>query len=425
MPVFEYKALTEKGAVTKGVIDADTPKEAREKLRTRKIHVTDMVKLERGKAAPQLGGGGDDGVGGGPFAGLGGISGLKLPKIFKGRDQAEVSTVTRQLAVLLKAGIPVSDAMGALVQQIEHRKMERAFRQIKEDIASGSTLADAFARHPDYFGALYVNMIKAGEASGNLDTILKRLADFLQKQSKVRGKVSAALTYPIIMAMAGTVVVIFLMTWVVPRIVKVVKERGQALPWPTEVLITISNFLRDYWWALLAGFVITIVAYLLWTNTEKGRLLRDTYLLKIPIFGNLFKKQSVARFATTFSTLLKSGIPALECLKILRDVVDNALLAKTLDAVHDRILEGADIATPLKHSGVFPPVVAYMIAVGEQSGQLEEILEKVTEAYDEEIDVTTQKVTATIEPVIIIVMAAIVGFIVLSVVLPLVQGFQI
>ncbi len=440
MPVFEYKALTEKGSPTKGLIDADTPREAREKLRSKRIHVTEMIKVERGGALVPAGGGGGNATAtatsparAGAPAGAGKLSGrigkairwdaIKLKR--GGANLADLAMVTRQLSTLLRAGIPLSDALNALIQQLEDKGMERAFRQIKEDIASGSGTADAFARHPRYFNDLYVNMIRAGEASGNLDEILHRLAEYIHRQAKMRGKVSAALMYPLIMIVLGIAVVTYLMMFVVPKIVASIIERGLPLPLPTEILMGISRFLADWWWALLIAIFALYAAYKVATSSPQGRLTRDTWKLKIPIFGVLFKKQSVARFATTFSTLLKSGIPALECLKILRDVVDNALLAKTLDEVHDRIVEGADIATPLKNSKVFPPVVGYMIAIGEQSGQLEDILEKIAVAYDEEIDVTTQKVTSMIEPVIIVIMATVVGFIVLSVVLPLIQGFDI
>jgi len=409
VPIYEYKALNEKGGVSTGVIDADTPKEAREKLRQKRVHVTEMVKVERAKL------GDADKRSSIPFLSNRPSSG----------GAGDVPMVTRQLATLLRAGIPLSDALGALTQQIEHRSLERAFRQIKEDISSGSPTGDAFARHPQYFNNLYVAMIRAGEASGNMDQVLRRLSDFLQRQSKMRGKVSAALVYPIAMLVLGGLVVGFLMTFVVPKIVSSIQERGMPLPLPTEIMIFFSELIQAWWWAMILGGFTIVTLYGMWTRTPKGRLIRDTYLLRLPIFGQLFKKQSTARFATTFSTLLKSGIPALECLKILREVVDNQLLANTLDQVHDRILEGADIATPLKNSGVFPPVVGYMISIGEQSGQLEEILDKVSEAYDEEIDVTTQKVTALIEPIIIVFMALVVGFIVLSVVLPLVQGFNV
>ncbi|GIW71540.1 MAG: phytochrome sensor protein [Planctomycetota bacterium] len=409
MPVFEYEALTEKGTLTRGSIDADTAREARAKLRARRVHVTRMEEVGRPGRRREA-----------PAEGLR----LRLPELRRARGAADVPIVTRQLATLLKAGIPLSDALGALVQQVESPDLERVLRQIKEDIAAGATTAEAFARHPDYFNSLYVAMVRAGEASGNLDVILKRLADFLQAQSRVKGKVSAALVYPLAIAALGVVVVAFLMKFVVPKLVATITQRGLDLPLPTRVLKTTSEFIGTWWLALALGALLLLALYQAWVRTERGRWLRDSYLLRLPIFGELFRKQAVARFATTFATLLESGIPAHESLRTLRAVVDNAVLAHTIDQVHDRILEGTDIATPLKNSGVFPPVVSYMIAIGEQSGQLEDILKKVAEAYDEEIDVTIQKVTSLIEPVIIIAMALVVGFIVMSVLLPLVQSMS-
>ncbi|RME76955.1 MAG: type II secretion system protein GspF [Planctomycetota bacterium] len=409
MPVFEYEALTEKGAVTRGTVDADTAREARAKLRAQRVHVTRMQQVGRKAAAAG--------------AGAGSLQ-LRLPKLRRVRGAADVPLATRQLATLLRAGIPLAEAVNALVQQVESPDLERVLRQIKEDITSGSRTADAFARHPEYFGPLYVAMVRAGEASGNLDTILHRLADFLQKQSKMKGKVSAALVYPIALAVVGVGVVAFLMRVVVPKLIATVEERGLELPLPTAVLKVTSDFLGTWWWALVLVALLALALYQAWVRTEAGRLKRDTLLLRLPIFGELFRKQAVARFATTFATLLRSGIPAHECLRILREVVDNALLARTIDQVHDRILEGTDIATPLRNSGVFPPVVSYMIAVGEQSGQLEAILGRVAEAYDEEIEQTIQKVTSLIEPVIIVSMALVVGFIVLSVLLPMVQSMS-
>ncbi len=410
MPVFQYEALTEKGTVTRGTVDADTAKEARAKLRAKRVHVVRMEKLARtGRRRAEAAGEG--------FR-------FKLPELRKARGAADVPMTTRQLATLLKAGIPLADAVNALVQQVESAELERVLRQIKEDIASGSSTADAFARHPEYFGPLYVAMVRAGEASGNLDVILERLADFLQNQSRMKGKVSAALMYPIAIAVVGVAVVGFLMKVVVPKLIATVEERGLELPLPTQILKGVSDFFAAWWWALLLGALALLVVYQAWVRTSSGRLKRDTLLLRMPIFGELFRKQAVARFATTFATLLRSGIPAHECLRILREVVDNALLARTIDQVHDRILEGTDISTPLRNSGVFPPVVSYMIAIGEQSGQLEDILSRVAEAYDEEIEMTIQKVTSLIEPVIIITMALVVGFIVMSVLLPLVQSMS-
>jgi general secretion pathway protein F len=416
MPVFEYKALDAKGKVNNGVVDADTPKEAREKLRKKQIFVTSMTDSDTGKKKSRK-----------KVAAKTANIGSSLERInamFQNPRRSEITALTRQLATLLSAGIPLVDSLNALVQQVESKEVEKALRTIREDVQSGITFADSLARHPIYFSELYTNMVRAGEASGALDDILKRLAAFMYAQNKMKNRVMAALTYPIIMCVAGTGVVIFLLTYVVPKITKVITKRGGPLPAPTALLIVIQNIFVNYWWiiAIICGSLF--VLYQAVVATDKGALWRDTWKLKIPVFGELFRKQSVSRFATTFSTLLGSGIQATECLRILQNVVDNKLISNVLANVRERIIEGTDIATPLKKSGVFPPVVGYMIAVGEQSGQLEDILEKISESYDEEVEITTSKVTSLIEPIIIIVMAFIVGFIVLAVVLPLVSGFK-
>lgn len=419
MPVFEYKAVDAVGKVTEGVMSADTAKEAREKLRRKQVFVTKMTRSLDGRAKEKAGGGGK----------LGSLfqtksEGGRSVSIFANPRKDEITALTRQLATLLAAGIPLVDALGALIQQIEVKEIETAVRQIKEDVQSGLGLGDALAKHPLYFNDLYINMVKAGEASGALDEILKRLSEFLYAQNRMKNRVSAALTYPMIMCVAGAGVVVFLLTFVVPKITKVITKRGGPLPLPTELLLMAQHAVVNYWWLGALILFSLWATYKTITSTENGALARDTYKLKIPIFGELFRKQSVARFATTFSTLLRSGIQATEALKILQRVVDNKLLSNTLGEVRERIIEGTDIATPLKASGVFPPVVGYMIAVGEQSGSLEDILEKISESYDEEVEITTAKVTALIEPVIIVLMAIIVGFIVLAVVMPLVSGFK-
>ncbi len=415
MPVFEYVALTEKGGQTTGIVDADTAKDAREKLRLRKIHVVKMNAVrDRAPASKSS----SSGKGGASFS-------LKLPKIKRSyRDQ--VVAFTLQMATLLKAGIQLNDGLNALVGQATNKNVELVLRQVKEDISSGLTFADSLARHPHMFNDLYVNMIRAGEASGTLDAILERTGRFLQAQQRVKNKVAAALAYPALMSFIGFGVVIFLVSFVVPRILVVLEKQGneeQALPVPTQILKASSDFVVQYWWAMLAVFVFSALSFYSFSKTEKGRFWIDSTKLKLPLFGDLFRKQVVSRFAITFSTLLNSGIPALQCLKILRDIVDNAVMARTIDEIHDRIVEGTDISTPLKKSGMFPPVVGYMIAIGEQTGQLENMLSNVSEVYEEEIEVTTQKLTAMIEPIIIVVMAGVVAFIVLAVILPLVQNF--
>jgi general secretion pathway protein F len=331
----------------------------------------------------------------------------------------DLATFSRQFATLLKSGIQLAEALRALVEQSTNSDMEKALRAIKEDITSGSSLAEAMARHPRFFNDLYVNMVRAGEASGNLDDVLTRVANYLQKQASLRGKVAAAVTYPIVMVIVGLGVVIFLMSYVVPKITEILLQRGQALPFVTELLIAVSGFFENYWYILLIGAAGALFLLKGILATDQGRLRFDTWLLRIPIFGPLFSKQAISRFAITFSTLLKSGLPALDSLKIVAMVVNNARLTQVIQDIHGRIIEGADIATPIKRSKVFPPMIGYMVAVGEQSGQLEDILDRISESYEEEIDLAIQRLTSLIEPIIIIFLAVIVGFIIAAVLLPL------
>ena len=404
MPIFQYTALSSTGKTKKGIVDADTAKDARQKLRTDRVHVTDMREISRRAQKKKSAGKLFD------------IKSLRLEKRVNVRDLA---TFTRQFATLLRSGIQLAESLRALVEQATDRDMEKMLRNVKEDITGGSSLAEALARHPRYFNDLYVNMVRAGEASGNLDEVLARIANYIQKQASTRGKVAAAVTYPIVMVTVGTAVVIFLMSYVVPKITTILEQRRQPLPMITEMLITISNFFRDYWVVLLVGFIGALFVIKGIIATERGRLKYDTWLLKLPIFGPLFSKQAISRFAITFSTLLRSGLPALDSLKIVALVVNNARLKQVIQDIHGRIVEGADIATPIKRSKVFPPMIGYMVAVGEQSGQLEEILDRISESYEEEIDLTIQRLTSLIEPVIIIGLAVVVGFIIAAVMLPL------
>ena len=415
MPVFEYKALTPTGKAKNGIIDADTARDARGKLRRDEIHVTDMwevgektvQKVAKKAAGATKKSAESDGTK------------QKFLRLEHKLNTRDLATFTRQFSTLLRSGIQLTESLRALVEQCEHREFEQSLRQIKEEITTGNNLAEALAKHPRYFSDLYVNMVRAGEASGNLDAVLVRIADYLQKQASLKGKVVAAVTYPCIMVLVGIAVVIFLMSYVVPQITQVLTDRGQPLPLPTEILVGVSNFIRGFWWVILvaiAGGYFLLKGVL---ATEAGRVRFDTLLLRLPLFGPLFSKQAISRFAITFSTLLKSGLPALDALEIVALVVNNARLTQVIRDVHSRIVEGADIATPIKKSRVFPPMVGYMIAVGEQSGQLEDVLDRIAEGYEEELDLSVQKLTASIEPIIIILLAVVVGFIIASVLLPL------
>lgn len=401
MPVYNYKALKADGGPDGGVIDADSPKDARLKLKNRKLHVTELV---------SLGGGGEK-------------AGPRKRTFFLARRRPEqIAMLTRQLATLLGSGIPMIGALTALIDQVEYRDLKAAMMEIREKVSQGGSLSESMASHPLYFSQLFVNMVRAGEAGGNLDKVLFRVADYLQASNRTRSKVAAALTYPIIMLLIGSGVVLILLTYVVPKIMEVIQKQGKAaLPLPTEILLAVSSFMGKYWWLLLAAGVGAVVAYFRARRTRAGRLWTDTMKLRIPVFGNLIKKSAISRFAITFATLLESGLPVLEAMGVVRKVVDNELLAETLDTVRQKIAEGADIATPLKQSKVFPPVVGYMIGVGEESGRLEELLKKTAEAYDEEVEVAAQKMTALLEPIMIVSMAIVVGFIVLAILLPILE----
>lgn len=402
MPIFEYKAFTESGQPRAGIIDADTATAARLKLRADRVHVYEITEI-------------DDGDGGGK-------GGKKAKQLKLGRGNlGELAMVTRQFATLLGAGITAVDALKALIDQVESRDMEQAFRDVREKVTQGKTLGEAMAHHPGFFSELYVNMVKAGEASGSLDTIMQRLADYLQKQNRIRNKVAAAMAYPMIMVVIGFVVVVVLLTLVVPKIEDIFQGSDKALPATTQTLLNISSFLTSYWWLLGLSAVGLAAIFKAWVATEKGRFTWDSFMLKLPIFGILYRKQTIARFSTTMGTLLKSGLPVLQSLKIVQNVIQNRPFAQALEGIHTAIVEGSDISTPLAKSGVFPAMVGYMIATGEQSGQLETILFKLAEAYDEEVDIATAKVTATLEPLIIVFLAVVVGFIVLSIVQPIME----
>lgn len=400
MPIFTYKAIDAKGRQKRGTVDADTPREAREKLRRQEIRVTDMVRVE--SAAKDEKG--------------------KPKAILRTRVSVRaLATFTRQFATLLRSGVHLSEGLNVIVQQIEDRRLEVALRDVREKVVGGSSLADALSYHPRLFSDLYVNMVRAGEASGNLDDVLERLADYMQSQARLRSKMISAMTYPAIMVCVGVGVVIFLMTSVVPKITQVLLKKGNVLPAPTEILIGCCDLVKTWWWLGALGIVVGFLNLRLFIATEKGRLWFDTVLLRVPIVGSLAKKQAISRFSITLSTLIKSGLPVHESLLIVARVVNNALLARVIREVHDRILEGADVSTPIRMSKVFPPMVGYMVSVGEQSGQLEQVLDRISEAYESEVDTAVQRMIAVIEPLIIVFLAVVVGFIVLSVLLPLLQ----
>jgi len=423
MPIFQYKAIAPGGGTQTGVIDADTARDARQRLRRDKnLLVSEIRERRTARAARTQRAPGEK-------AGL--LERLRESRrrrrrTISAKDLDIVAAVTRQLGTMLGSGIPLTEALRAMIEQAESRRTETVFREVREQVNQGAGLADALEQHPSLFNDLYVNMVRAGEATGNVDVVLSRLAEYLQYQRTLRRKVMGALTYPIMMIGLGLLVVTVLMAFVVPKITAMLEDTGQTLPVPTQVLIAISEAFKHYWWAGALGIAaVSFVVERVYHNSDAGRLFLDRSLLRLPVVGDVLRKQAVSRFTKTLSTLLQSGVNAVASLEVTRNVVQNRVIADATDHIRTRIMEGADIATPLKATGVFPALVGYMVSVGEQAGELEQMLDRIASAYDEEIEIATDRMTSVLEPVLIIGLAVVVGYIVVSIVLPILQVGQI
>ncbi len=398
MPVYEYIAINEASKRVKGVLDAENPPAARAKLREMGLLPVEVGETKRdAKPARELV--------------LSDI--VSRPKTF------DIAIFTRQLAVLLQAGMPLIDALNAVLEQIENRGLVKIVYQIKESIKEGAAFSAALAQHKRYFPALYINMVKAGESSGALEVVLFRLADYLEKQLALKRRVTSALLYPSLMTIVGFGVLIFLITYIIPTITKIFSQIGRALPTPTLVLINISNFMRHYWWGVCALVLLVVIATKQYVKTETGGTAWDAIKLRLPLFGKLNRKMAVARFARTLGTLTQSGVNLLDSLEIVKNIVNNRIIARAITEAQESVRKGEELATSMKRSAVFPPVVIHMIALGERSGQLDEMLIKVADTFDDEVDTTLLGMVSLLEPTMIVFMAVVVGFIVLAVLLPI------
>ena len=419
MPIYEYVAFAAGGVTSKGIVDADSERDARQKLRKKELLVTKLTETRGGKRRKR---------GSGDQPGL-------LIRILEARSAAQgpstretelVLGMTRQLATLLGSGIPLTESLSALVDQAEHKRMETMLRQIRESIQQGTSMADALGQHPGWFTEMYINMVSAGQAAGNLDIVLSRLADYMQAQRAMRRKIVGALTSPAMMIVIGMIVVTILMAKVVPEITAMLVEQGKALPPATRVLISVSNVVQNWWWAIIGGFgLISFAVERTYRTSDAGQLWIDRSLLRVPVLGELLRKAAVGRFTRTLSTLLQSGVPVIQSLGITEKVVGNRVISDATATISQRVVEGADISGPLKQSGAFPSVVGYMVAVGEQSGDLEQMLDRIAVAYDEEINVVTERLTALLEPIMIVLLAGVVGYIVYAIVQPILEIGQI
>jgi len=326
---------------------------------------------------------------------------------------------SRQLATMVDSGIPLVQSLDILTEQIENPAFRKIIMKVRDDVEAGSSLSGALAKHPSVFSTLYMNMVKAGESSGMLDDILDRLATYLEKSQALRRKVQSAMVYPSVVVTMAILITTFLMLKVIPTFKGIFEVLGGTLPLPTRILIATSDFMVRYFLYGVGLFLLVGAGLIFYTRTEKGKLRRDQFFMRLPIFGKLFQKATIARFSRTFSTLVRSGVPILTSLEIVGKTSGNKVIEVSLDQVRSSIREGENIADPLSKAGVFPPMVSRMIAVGEETGELEKMLSKISDFYEEQVETAVAGLTSIIEPVIITFLGIVVGGIVLSMYLPI------
>jgi general secretion pathway protein F len=415
MPVYSYKGFDARGKVVSGVKDADNVRALKTALKRDGVLLTDVKEAAlRAKAAGEA-------AAIGLLALFNPIAALRAWRERDSADRIQVAILTRQLGVLLRAGVTLGEALAALVEQTERPGLKRVLAQVRQQVNEGSSLGDAMARAPRVFPDLYVNMVRAGEASGTLDAVLFRLSEFLDAQNRLRSKVISALFYPVVMVVIGVFIMGILMVSVVPKVTSIFEDTGKALPWNTQLLIFVSKLTGNYWWALIIVFAGMFYAFRRWKNSTKGREKYDRIILKLWVVGPLARQIAITRFAKTLATMLKSGVPLLRALDIVKAILGNTLLTKVIEDAKESIKEGESIATPLKRSGQFPPIVTHMIAVGEKSGQLEQMLENVAQAYETEIDLKIGRLTTLLEPMMILIMGGSVAFVVFSILMPIME----
>lgn len=406
MPVFSYKGMNAAGKKVAGIIDAENLKAARSKLRKSSIFPTEVAEGSSASAV-SLGGG------------------IDLKKFFQKVKVSDTASMTRQLATLINANVPLVDALSALVEQIENPKLKSTLSEVRENVREGGRLADALKKHPKIFGDLYINMVRAGEISGSLDIVLLRLADFTEGQAKLRSKVQGALIYPIVMLVVGLVLMWFLLIFVVPKIVKIFEDTKATLPLPTRVLIGFSDFATDYWYLVILLGIGLFIGFKKFRAKPKGQRFLDKLSLKVPIFGELSRMIAISRLCRTLSTLMRSGVQLMPSLDIVKGIVNNVLLAEVIEETRNCVKEGESIAGPLKRSGQFPPLMTHMVAIGEKTGELEAMLERVADTYEEQVDTRVSSLTSLLEPLIIVVMGGVVSAVVLSILLPILKLNQL
>ncbi len=399
MPTFEYQALNLKGKQTRGSIAAESAAAARRQLRDRRLHPTKIRPIREAAQSRKW----------------------DLRQMFGARRRRMLLDFTRQLGTMIGAEIKLTESLGVLITQARDEKFSQIIQNIRDQVVAGESFADALEQYGDWFDPIYVSMVRVGEVTGNLARPLNLLAEYMAKRLRLETKVKAALTYPAILLVMCAFVITILMTFVVPRITEIIIKSGKAIPAVTNLLMNISHVFTHWWWAIILGLILTWWLFRRSLATNAGRLMFDRFILKIPVIGEVLRLSIVARFTSTLAALIRSGLPMADCLQVVAKVTGNAVMTLAVQRARERIIAGADVATPLRESKVIDPAVAHMISVGERTGELEKMLLTIAETMEENTDVIVQRLSSIIEPVIIVIMACIVGFILYGTLLPMLE----
>jgi type II secretory pathway component PulF len=398
MPRYSYTALADGGKNVKGTVTAESPYSARKQLRSRGIHPTN---IEEVSAESEV------------------RSGLMS---FLGRTKkSHIIEFTKQMSILLNSEIKLTESLSVMVEQTSDARFKSVITDIRDRVVTGESFADALGDYTEYFDVIYISMIKVGEATGTLGKTMETISGFMEKRRRIESKIMTAMIYPAFLMTIGMIAIIFLTTFVLPKIIAQLEKAKMQLPWITRALMAVSYVIIHYWYVILIVIFLVVFSVRKFLKTKKGAYMRDKALLSLPVFGPLIRQRVVSRFTSTLSTLLGSGLSMAESLKVVAEVTGNVIMVDAVKKARDRILSGADIATPLRESGVISPAIAHMVAVGEKSGELTKMLQSISENLEATSDIVVERLSAALEPLIIVIMAFFVGLIALAALLPILR----
>jgi len=401
MPLYQYKAVNNKGENVQGKFTATDKSEVLQMLRENRFF---PLRIDEVKESKEKG---------------------KLDiDLFSGVKTKDIAFFCRQFATMLSAGVTIVQVLDILFRQTENKKLKKVIGDVYEEVQKGIAFSGALKKHAGIFPELLVNMVETGEVSGTLDVIMDRMAINFEKESRVQNKVRGAMVYPIVLSVVATLVVVFLLTFVLPTFTGMFEQSNVPLPLPTRIVLGASNAIKKYWYLILPGIGIVVYLVMQWVKTEQGRLEIDKIKLKIPVVKNVVQKVATSRFSRTLSILVASGVPLLQALEVVAKVVGNRVIADSILKAREEVMKGIELSVPIRNMGLFPPMIDLMIKIGEESGTLDSIMDKTANFYDDEVETAIQKLTSMFEPVLIIVMGAVIGFIVLSIALPMFDMMQ-